>query len=285
MDLRHLLNDSPEPEPSLLLPNSDDLAVLWNWLKPPATHEPRLPLPSPPNNPLPHPLATSIERNVTITKKTTVSELYRYPPGVSVEYPESSESGVGHLFRLDPDGWTNPTLDFLYSKGEPRGYSKKGEDVSVPILTDSEGQGVKIYPNVDLAIVSQPHTHTTREALRQTLASDGEIQNGRLDSRSSKRGLSTPRQEETLFDSDEEEAQEARQEYQAKNRWGYVPKVLTCDGRLQFSHSFDGQPIIKCEHYSRTSNKDHYFNASIGDGSYDTIYLVAIFDGDEEVSV
>ncbi|KAJ7798963.1 hypothetical protein B0H14DRAFT_1711939 [Mycena olivaceomarginata] len=161
MDLRHLLNDSPEPEPSLVdispqlaqlatllrpgtqilaPPNiSDDLAVLWNRLKPPATHEPRLPLPSPPNNPLPHPLATSIERNVTITKKTTVSELYRYPPGVSVEYPESSESGVGHLFRLDPDGWTNPTLDFLYSKGEPRGYSKKGEDVSVPILTDSEG--------------------------------------------------------------------------------------------------------------------------------------------------
>ncbi|KAJ7798964.1 hypothetical protein B0H14DRAFT_2617455 [Mycena olivaceomarginata] len=94
-----------------------------------------------------------------------------------------------------------------------------------------------------------------------------------------KEGCPAPRQEETLFDSDEEEAQEARQEYQAKNRWGYVPKVLTCDGRLQFSHSFDGQPIIK------TSNKDHYFNASIGDGSYDTIYLVAIFDGDEEVSV
>ncbi|KAF8180474.1 hypothetical protein K438DRAFT_1768379 [Mycena galopus ATCC 62051] len=38
----------------------------------------------------------------------------------------------------------------------------------------------------------------------------------------------------------------------------------------------------RCEHYSRRSNKDHYFNVSIGDGSYNSIYLASFFDGDKE---
>ncbi|KAF8162053.1 hypothetical protein K438DRAFT_1776129 [Mycena galopus ATCC 62051] len=38
----------------------------------------------------------------------------------------------------------------------------------------------------------------------------------------------------------------------------------------------------RCEHYSRMSNKDHYFNVSIGDGSYNIIYLAAILDGHKE---
>jgi hypothetical protein len=125
-------------------------------------------------------------------------------------------------------------------------------------LQHCSSQGVKICPNVDLAIVSQPHTHTTQEALRQTLAGDREIhlqhtspsrdvfqKTAALIAALRKQDCPAPRQEETLFDSNKEVAQEARQEYQAKNHQGYVPKVLICDGRLQFSHSFDGQPIIK----------------------------------------
>lgn len=37
------------------------------------------------------------------------------------------------------------------------------------------GQGVKICPQVDLALVSQPHTQATREILKQALALDREI--------------------------------------------------------------------------------------------------------------
>jgi hypothetical protein len=37
--------------------------------------------------------------------------------------------------------------------------------------------------------------------------------------------------------------------------------------------------VRRCEHYSRTSNEDHYFNASIGDGSYNTIYLAGLQSG------
>jgi hypothetical protein len=158
MDLRHILNTSPESEPclvdispqltllvTLLEPGtliiaprniSESLTLLWNQLQSPAIPETR---PRPPTIPFNHTLATSIESDVSVNRKITLSELYRYPPGIAVEYPETSAEGVGHLFELDPTNWINPTLDFQYSKGEPRGYSKKSEDVCVPVLTDSEG--------------------------------------------------------------------------------------------------------------------------------------------------
>ncbi|KAJ7698996.1 hypothetical protein B0H17DRAFT_1129538 [Mycena rosella] len=76
---------------------------------PPTTPKP------PPNIPLDQPLAISVQHNVVVNQRVTVSELYGYPLG------------------------SNPTLDFLYSKGEPRGHSKKGEEVTVSFLMDANG--------------------------------------------------------------------------------------------------------------------------------------------------
>ncbi|KAJ7667366.1 hypothetical protein B0H17DRAFT_1184191 [Mycena rosella] len=289
MDLARLLN-SPEPEPPLV-DISAQLASLATLLGPGnvilATPHVRValinlvtrlvPVPTPPITPQPppnilldHPLAISVQHDVVVNQRMTVSELYKYPLGVSVEYPESSAQGVGHLFQIAPDDWSNPTLDFLYSKGEPRGHSKKGEEVTVPFLRDANGdlvpckvKALKFALNMLLPLETSSRKRAFIAALR-------------------KQGCPAPHQEETYFDSDEEEEQLAKEEHQRKIRRGYVPSVVTCDGRLEFSHSFNGHPVIKCEHYSKTNNKDHYFNASINDGSFDVNYLTAVFEEDQE---
>ncbi|KAJ7710725.1 hypothetical protein B0H17DRAFT_1173621 [Mycena rosella] len=324
MDLARLLN-SPEPEPPLV-DISAQLASLATLLRPGnvilATPHVRValinlvtrlvPVPTPitpqppPNIPLDHPLAISVQHDVVVNQRMTVSELYKYPLGVSVEYPESSAQGVGHLFQIAPDDWSNPTLDFLYSKGEPRGHSKKGEEVIVPFLRDANDdlvpckvkhatcQGAKVCPKVDLDSITHPHTSASLATLSETLALNRDI---RLQHASPtrdvfqktaafiaalrKQGCPAPHQE-TYFDSDEEEEQLAKEEHHRKIRRGYVPSVVTCDGRLEFSHSFNGHPVIKCEHYSKTNNKDHYFNASINDGSFDVNYLTTAFEEDQE---
>ncbi|KAJ7276956.1 hypothetical protein C8J57DRAFT_1584425 [Mycena rebaudengoi] len=270
MDLRRILN-SPEPPEVDLVDISKEVTLLVNFLwsgktvlasltiktalaglvpvSAPAgrtsTTPPRSPSPIPP---IQHPLAVAIEYNVPITKKTTVSELYIYPLNTSVEYPESSASGVGHLFPINPMATCpNPTLSFTYSKGVPRGYSKPGEEVCVLRLTDANDepvpcvvkhstcQGSKICPKVDLESVSLPHTMASRQLLQTRLLND----------------------------------RESRMEG-------------TSPSRLQFNYDYKQSPFICCEHYSKNTNKDHYINTAIADGSYDIQYLEALFINDEE---
>ncbi|KAJ7679908.1 hypothetical protein B0H17DRAFT_1138922 [Mycena rosella] len=272
MDLAYLLN-SPEPDPPLV-DISAQLASLATFLGPgniilatphvqaafvdlvtrlvPVPTLPTTPQP-PPNIPLDHLLAISVQHNVVVNQKVTVSELYKYPLGVSVEYPESSAQGVGHLFQIALEDWSNPTLDFLYSKGEPHGHSRSGEEVNVPFLTDAN-----LYPAKDIQL---QHASPTRDIFHKTGAFIAALR---------KQRCPAPRQEETYFDSDEEEEQLAKEEHQAKIRRGYVPSIATCEGSST------------CEHYSKTNNKDHYFNASINDGSFDVNYLTAVFEENQE---
>ncbi|KAJ3794488.1 hypothetical protein GGU11DRAFT_759104 [Lentinula aff. detonsa] len=58
-----------------------------------------------------------IHRDYKLNSKTTLSVVYLYPPGSVVEYPETGQLD-------DQSGWAKPSLDFLYSHGEPRGYSR-----------------------------------------------------------------------------------------------------------------------------------------------------------------
>lgn len=80
-----------------------------------------------------------VEENVKITKYTTLSKLYRYPPGMTVEYPETSTDSsrpVGHLFHINPDDFYLPWRDFSYSNGAPDGGLRPGETVTIPLLVD-----------------------------------------------------------------------------------------------------------------------------------------------------
>ncbi|KAF8163887.1 hypothetical protein K438DRAFT_1775793 [Mycena galopus ATCC 62051] len=192
-----------------------------------------------------------------------------------------------------------------YPNGEVCGYSR-GEDISVPILRDSQGlqvpcQGVKICPNVDLAIVSQPHMRATQETLRQTLASDREIylqhtspsrdvfeKTAALIAALRKEGCPAPRQEDTLFDSDEEEVQEARQEYQVKHWCGYVPKFshVTASSSVHIVSTANPSSSMSCPQKNVITPEGRHTKTIISmrllGMVYNAIYLGAIFDGDEE---
>jgi hypothetical protein len=81
---------------------------------------------------------TSVEYGVYFNRQTTLVKLYRYPMGTYLEYPECSELGpIGHLFEMDPDNWSNPALNIVYSRGAPSGRSKG--TVLCPLLVDREG--------------------------------------------------------------------------------------------------------------------------------------------------
>lgn len=176
MDLNHLLNSSPEPTEELLVDVGPQILALHSLLlgttsvlcapqhvhddlrrilgilqgiSPATPHGPSVALHASPATPSPgpessiytHPLASSILSNVQITTKTTLSELYQYPMNTALEYPETSDSGVGHLFQLQPGTtWDNPTLSFAYSLGSPRGFSQPGQEVEIDLL----GNGRKV---------------------------------------------------------------------------------------------------------------------------------------------
>lgn len=75
----------------------------------------------------------SVSYDIELNRQTTLSKLYHYALDTCLEFPESSsldDTGpVGHMFQLDPQNWTRPVLDFVYSRGSPKGFSKKSEPV------------------------------------------------------------------------------------------------------------------------------------------------------------
>ncbi|KAJ6580689.1 hypothetical protein B0H19DRAFT_1060427 [Mycena capillaripes] len=251
------------------------------------------PIVTPPCLSSPHSPASEIGENIKINRQTAVSSLHTYGLGTSVEYPQTSATGVGHLFLMDPcdtDNWPNPIRDFAYSLGEPKGYTRDGFANFVEVLMDKystlrvridptrkyvltdplTGKGVKICPHVNQLKIREPHSHATRALLQQRFRDDRQA---RIDGASLSRvvfqktaalvaalrklGCSAPLCEETIFESDEEEVHEALVFHCKRNQRG-------------------------CEHYSKQINKDHYLNTSISDGSYELSYLEAIFAGDDE---
>lgn len=84
------------------------------------------------------------ETSIKINRQTTLDVLYHYPLNSVLEYPETRRSGsTGHLFRIDPENWSNPILNVAYSRGMPSGRTKEGCEVFVDILVDlATGQKV-----------------------------------------------------------------------------------------------------------------------------------------------
>lgn len=122
----------------------------------------------------------------------------------------------------------------------------------------SAGQGSKICPRIDRAKTIEPHCHATRALLQERLHNDRQA---RLDRASPSRdifqktaalvavlrklGCAALLCEETVFESDEEEARDALVLYRKRHRRGYKPKDVSCEGRLHLSYDFKQQPYIK----------------------------------------
>ncbi|KAJ7711771.1 hypothetical protein B0H16DRAFT_1480052 [Mycena metata] len=222
-----------------------------------------------------------------------LSILYRYPLNTIVEYPESgAENPIGHLFCLDPDDWVLPDLSMAYFRGSPG-------DASGNLVECQESrstcQGVKVCPRSNINSLLQPHTRATREALQERLQNDRE---DRLEHVSPNKDTfcrtSVPLVEVTNLSSSEEETREATALYLQQVQCGYRPKEGTCQGQLISEYNTYGTALIRvlihntssfrCEHYSKTNNRNHFHNNSVGTatGTYNLNYIEAVLCKDEE---
>ncbi|KAF5366384.1 hypothetical protein D9758_009754 [Tetrapyrgos nigripes] len=249
--------------------------------------------------------------NVKLTKKTTLARVYHYAQGTVLEDPEtghSTKSAVGHLFAMSLEDldWKSPWNDFVYSRGEPKGIHT--DDVTVPLLVSSATnvpvpcklwhstcQGIKICPQFDLYERTAPHSSATREQLQDRLREDRQLYlNAASPSRDVfertsayisslvRNGCMSEAVEETFLGEVEAAARAKEMDHQKSLQRGYQRPPGKCEGRLGFSYAFDGRAVIKCEHYSALSNRDHFFDASISDGSYNLDYLEAVLCEDED---
>ncbi|KAJ7638020.1 hypothetical protein DFH06DRAFT_1002115 [Mycena polygramma] len=270
---------------------------------PPPPLPPPRPLPPPPPPPPPlgqraqPPADRTVEHDVQIGVNSRVSVLYRYRPGVDVEYPTSGiDAPVGHLIPVDPAQAELPWVDFAYSRGAPMGGVEAKHFSFSPLLVDANNvpvpckkshatcQGIKACPFSDLAALAGPdhaHTSATREDIALRLAVDRESRQ-RLNSPQRaifnktaayinairRVGCRRPVQEETVRCGEELRQYTEDQALKEDLQRGYsAPK--TCQGR------------ILCEHYS-SRNRDHWIDLGIQNGGYDLDYIAAYFTDDQE---
>ncbi|KAJ3740786.1 hypothetical protein DFH05DRAFT_1404766 [Lentinula detonsa] len=241
-----------------------------------------------------------IHRDYKLNSKTTLSVVYLYPPGSVVEYPETGQlddQSVGHLFHLDPKGWAKPSLDFLYSRGEPRGYSRG--NVSTPLLVSSitgqevpctsrysTCQGVKVCPMSMYCMDSVHHFSVSRTTVITRLKEEQQQHQDTLSPASEvferttallaaliRVGCTSRTATELEVNGDEDlgpalEHEADRQEM----RRGFPDAANRCTGNIIFGFSSEDTPFIR----------GHFFDGSIGNGRYHVGYLQAVFEGDTE---
>ncbi|KAJ7863214.1 hypothetical protein B0H13DRAFT_1899728 [Mycena leptocephala] len=229
------------------------------------------------------------EYGVHVSPRSHLSVLYRYQPGVDLEYPESGANApVGHLIPMDPAAKQLPWVDFAYSRGTPDGGCAKDDFFFSDLLVDANGkpvpckkrhttcQGVKACPFSDTQALTGPaHCHTS--ATRQ------DIENRLTAARDARQRLSTPSATFLSRQLREELLQfEQEQSQQEHFRRGYSTPQ-TCQGRIRYHEypdPFDKdaglRAYLSCEHYSRRT-PDHWTDFSIQDGGYDVDYIAAHF--------
>ncbi|KAJ6462953.1 hypothetical protein C8R45DRAFT_940611 [Mycena sanguinolenta] len=223
---------------------------------------------------------TLIEHDIVITNKTTLSTLYRYPQDAYIEYPETGEEPVGHLFQLDPNDWRNKVLT-LHTHKASRVVGPPRKKTTSSALSLSMGQRLAEERESRLES-SSPQ----RDVFKKTAALIATVQN-----QGCTRSRSTPT---VRTDSDQKEYDEHQNRKDSFGRGRSKPE--TCEGRIMyrpgaapcliqvflFLFTFEAfVTSIRCEHYSR-SNKDHWVDFSVNDGSYNLQYLAAIFANDTE---
>ncbi|KAJ7727275.1 hypothetical protein B0H14DRAFT_3518892 [Mycena olivaceomarginata] len=267
------------------LVTTDTHAVLQNLLA--AWTPPQAPSLPPP---------TAVAGRLTTRRGTKLSVLYRYQPGVPVEYPESGLGApVGHLIPMTP-GTRLPWVDFAYSRGAPDGGSAKEDVFFTDLLVDQNGvpvpckkrhstcQGLKASTRQDV----QGRLAAVREA-RQRLSSpqrDIFLHTSAYISAVCQLGCRRPLQQDTGRTGQELQDYEREQQLAEHFRRGYSAPSR-CAGRIVYHEYPDptdkngSRAYLSCEHYSRQT-PDHWSDFSIQDGAYDVNYIAAHFSNDSE---
>ncbi|KAJ6564612.1 hypothetical protein B0H19DRAFT_941881 [Mycena capillaripes] len=300
LDLNHPLFVSSDVQRHL-----KNLLASWSALPPPPprsqTQTQVQAVPPQPNarHPPLHPQADrTVEYDIPVNSKTTLSTLYRYAKGAYVEYPESGIDGpIGHLIPDDPDSDQPlhlPWTDFAYSRGSPDGGCGKDEFFYTPLLVNQAGQtvpcktrhttclGVKACPLADISSLQNDYRHmsATREDVQRRLADE---RDARLLHSSPDRdiflktaayitavrqlGCRRPPQQKTSRTEEELQQFQQSQESAQHFRRGHRPPD-TCDGRIIFH-----------ENHKEGESSLVYLRQDAG---YDLDYIAAVFTGDTE---
>ncbi|KAK7026224.1 hypothetical protein R3P38DRAFT_2948380 [Favolaschia claudopus] len=249
-----------------------------------------------------------VEYDVRLTRETVLSVLYTYDnPDFHLEYPETSEEGVGYLIRRDPNNWTNPLHDSAYSKGKPSGRTTRGKEISCQLLNDqtnsgqtipcvrahSSCQGAKCCPQAKIEDLTVPHTKPSRELIKERLEVDLEEQcSGGSPTRDifmkTAAFIVGIRALGCGFHETDAPPQLPLPEKENKDFWdahlkslqrGYVHTQATCSGRVSLDYNSNGQALVRCEFYSST-NRLHL--CRFIDESYDLEYVEAFFYEDDD---
>ncbi|KAJ7688773.1 hypothetical protein B0H14DRAFT_3533113 [Mycena olivaceomarginata] len=259
-----------------------------------------LPAPRPPpQQPLTVP--RTAEYGARVSPRSRLSVLYRYEPGVNVEYPESGvDAPVGHLIPVDPSGGGRlPWSDFAYSHGQPDGGTPSGEYFYTNLLVDRHGvKASKRVPTVTLARSPGLCTRTpppTREDVERRLAAardarqqfsspqrDTFLKTAAYIGAVRRLGCRRPRQQPTVRTGQELQHYELEQNRYEHFRRGYSAPP-TCQGRIIYHEYPRSRPQRRGsarvpEHYSRRT-PDHWADFAIQDAGYDADYIAAYFLG------
>ncbi|KAF9561878.1 hypothetical protein CPC08DRAFT_634812 [Agrocybe pediades] len=191
---------------------------------------------------------------------------------------------------MDPDQWRNPVRDFVYSQGAPRGKTKNG--VQCQILKGTEGQDIECsvsyatceYMATRELVYKQVELQNMDARLSATPSTDLLMKTFEYFSALRRLGCSAPPFEKTIYTEEEKRKQEKHEAQLHMERRGHSAKP-TCDGRLLFEYSSNSTPLIRCEHYSRASNRDHFFDFNISNGQVDADYLEALFLDDKDALI
>ncbi|KAH6890216.1 hypothetical protein BKA70DRAFT_1234823 [Coprinopsis sp. MPI-PUGE-AT-0042] len=277
-----------------------------------ASRSPRVSRQQPPTYPL------VPQYNVKINRKTRLGTLYTYlNPTTWLEYPETSNGSVGHLFKMDPLNWIKPSQSFAYSQGEPSSRGRKV--VKISILLDSRGnevdcsvshsncQGIKACPLYDAmkdledrfeqeplsdiaSKVSSPsclQDHELKtELLKRTLLFYQLLQaqgcNSPVAPPNASSQLDPGDEVQVLDHSDALDSRALLRLQIEQGRQGHSSRQ-TCSGEVIFQFDSNGKPFVRCKHYSRSSDIDHYIDYAPSHGRYHAKYLQALFEDNTDL--
>ncbi|KAJ7049809.1 hypothetical protein C8F01DRAFT_1264851 [Mycena amicta] len=97
-------------------------------------------------------------------------------------------------------------------------------------------------------------------------------------------GCRRPKVEDTKLSEIEQLIREQHEQYLSIAQRGYSPSEETCQGRIIFTDGSveGGKACIQCEHFDADTNKDHFHDTSVGNGSYNLQYIEAVLWEDED---
>ncbi|KAK7019278.1 hypothetical protein R3P38DRAFT_2632453 [Favolaschia claudopus] len=210
---------------------------------------------------------------------------------------------------MDLSDWQVPDLNIAYSRGEPTGRTLSGKEVYFDIMVNEMGekvpcieshstcQGVKICPYADRDSLLQAHTTASLANIQTRLRNDREnrlqfasptkdifCRTAAYLTATRKLGCSRPLDLPTNFSEEEEEQRMLLETYWQQVRRGQRSREGLCEGKLLFFYDSHNRPHVRCQHYDKITNPDHFHDDSLGTaaGTYDLNYIKAVLTDDND---